>query len=191
MMLVDSSGSRARAIKPNEHTARVNTVHADIDVALVRLALADLPPHSPENQSSISPRIGVVTPYRSQVRLIHRKLREAGLLQDVHVGTVNTVQSLQFEVVIFDTVEAPGLRPFDFTFDAIFDAQGMATEATRKLNVAHTRARYKLIYVAHRDWLHRWQPSNPDNERASQRLLVELVDEAYKSGHVSAAEILG
>jgi len=101
------------------------------------------------------------------------------------------VQSLQFEVVIFDTVEAPGLRPFDFTSDAIFDAQGMAAEATRKLNVAHTRARYKLIYVAHRDWLHRHQPPNPNNMRVLRRLLVELVDEAYKSGHVSAAEILG
>lgn len=191
LMLVDSSRSGARTIKRNEQTARVNTVHADIDVALVRMALADLPPRSSENQFSISPRIGVITPYRSQVHLIRKKLREVRLLQDVHVGTINTVQSLQFEMVIFDTVEAPGLQPFDFTFDAIFDAQGMATEATRLLNVAHTRARYKLIYVAHRDWLHQWQPSSPDNERSSRRLLVELVDEAYKLGHVSATEILG
>lgn len=191
LMLVDSSGSRARTIKPNEHTARVNIVHADIDVALVRLALADLPPRPPENPFSMSLRIGVITPYRSQVHLIRKKLREAGLLQDIHVGTINTVQSLQFEVVIFDTVEVPGLRPFGFTFDAIIDAQGMATEATRKLNVAHTRARYKLIYVAHREWLHRWQPLNPNNERALRRLLVELVDGAHKEGHVSAAEILG
>lgn len=132
------------------------------------------------------------------VNLIRRKLHEAGLLQDVHVGTINTVQSLQFEVVICDVVEAPAdlpfrkpLRPWSFTFDAVVDAQGMATEATRLLNVAHTRARHKLIYVAHRDWLHQHQPDNPNNMRALRRLLVELVDEAYDLGYVSAKEILG
>ena len=195
LMLVDSSGSGACVMKPDKHTARVNTVHVDIDVALVRLALADLPSRLPGSQLTLLPRIGVLTPYRSQANLIRRKLREAKLLQDVHVGTINTVQSLEFEIVIFDVVEAPAdqpwLKPWPFTFDAVVDDRGMVTEATRLLNVAHTRARYKLIYVAHREWLHQHQPRNPQNVRALRRLLVDLVDGAYEAGHVSAEEILG
>ena len=97
--------------KPSLYTtpgmASASTVHAGSNVVPVKLALDDLPLRPPEKQFVMSPRIGVITSYRSQVHLIHRKLREARLLQNVHVGTINTVQSLQFEVVIFDTVEAP------------------------------------------------------------------------------------
>jgi superfamily I DNA and/or RNA helicase len=174
LLLVDSSKSEAKTEKESKKRPRHNKVHAEIVVALVRQVLASLPQREQSDDPSV-PRVAVIAPYRSQVNLISQKLRQAGLSEQVHVGTINTVQSLEFEVVVFDTVEAPGLPPFSFTFDRILDEHNMATEATCRLNVAHTRARYKLIYVAHLDHLLKYQPKNPNNDPAKQRLLVELV----------------
>ncbi len=189
LMLVDSSQSEARAEKESKKRPRHNRVHAEIAVALVWQALASLPRQEPCDDPAV-PRVAVIAPYRSQVNLISQKLREAGLMRDVHVGTINTVQSLEFEVVILDTVEAPGLPPFSFTCDRILDEHNMATEATCRLNVAHTRARYKLIYIAHLDHLLKYQPRNPNNDPGKRCLIVELVKWAGREGSVSAVQIL-
>jgi len=189
LMLVDSSKSEAKTEKESKKRPRHNKVHAEIAVALVRQVLASLPPREPSDDPSV-PRVAVITPYRSQVSLISQKLREARLIQHAHVGTINTVQSLEFECVIFDTVEAPGLRPFPFTYDRILDEHNMATEATRRLNVGHTRARYKLIYIAHLDHLLKYQPKNPTNDPGKQCLLVELVKWAGREKSVSATQVL-
>jgi superfamily I DNA and/or RNA helicase len=74
--------------------------------------------------------IGVVSPFRAQVALIR------GLLQDVPV-TVDTVERFQGgerDIMILSLVRA---ESSDFVFDE------------RRFNVAITRARRKLIFVAH------------------------------------------
>ena len=63
----------------------------------------------------------------------------------VRVGTVHAFQGLEFDGVIFDTMEAPGLPV------APFLRGGWGSEAMRLLNVAVTRARHKLLIIAHRD----------------------------------------
>jgi hypothetical protein len=103
LMLVDSSKSEAKTEKESKKRPRHNKVHAEIAVALVRQVLASLPQGEPPDDPSV-PRVAVIAPYRSQVNLISQKLREAGLSEHVHVGTINTVQSLEFEVVVFDAV---------------------------------------------------------------------------------------
>lgn len=190
LMLVDSSTApESITQKPDELKARVNPYHAEVAVALIPQILATLPPLSPSADPSV-PRIGILVPYRSQTNLILQKLRQAGLAQHVHVGTVFTAQSLEYEVIIFDTVEAPGKDPFWFTLDRILDARNMATFATRLLNVGHTRARYKLIYLAHAEYIRRFGPKNPSRDLKNRRLLVELVNWAHNEGHISSKEVL-
>lgn len=190
LLLVDTTGTEAQCIKPSKIRPRENEYHARLAVALAQQALDSLPPPSPTDDPTV-PRVAVVAPYRSQVQLTQKKLREAKIAPMVHVGTINTVQSLEFPVVIFDTVEAPGIRPWEFTFDRIFDDWQMATEATRKLNVAWTRARYKLIVIAHRKHLRAHLPHHREEDPVNkQRLLVDLVEWAYEQGHVDAGEIL-
>jgi hypothetical protein len=200
LMLVDSSTSpESRIYKPSQNESRVNEHHVDIVVALIPQILATLPERSVKEDPTV-PRIGVLAPYRSQVRLMLRALRKADLAQYVHVGTVNTAQALQFEVILFDTVEAPtrkipgraysNLHPFSFTFDRILDDDHMATGATRLLTVGHGRAKYKLIYIANLDHLRRHQPENPNNEPNKQRLIVELVEWAAKEGSISSLDVL-
>lgn len=201
LLLVDSSQSSESKTskKPNTSEARVNKGHVKIIVALIPQILATLPQRSARQDPS-APRIGILTPYRSQVKLLTEALRKAGLLQEVrvehmspvrelHVGTINTAQALQFDVVVLDTVEAPGFRPIPFIYDRILDDKDRATDATRRLNVAHTRARYKMIYVAHLQHLRNYQPKNQQNSR-NRRLLLELVEWAAQEGRISSLEIV-
>jgi len=190
LMLVDSSSSsQSRTWRGRDDQARVNTHHVQVVVALIPQILATLPERSVREDPTV-PRIGVLAPYRSQIKRLLKALREGGLAQYVHVATINTAQALQFEVVVLDTVEAPGYRPFAFTYDRVLDDQGAATEATRRLNVGHTRARYKLIYLAHLEQLRRYQPSNPDDQPQRRRLLVELAEWAAREGSISSLEVL-
>ncbi|MHB8597175.1 MAG: DEAD/DEAH box helicase [Ktedonobacteraceae bacterium] len=190
LMLVDSSASpESRTRKPGKNESRMNEHHVKVVVALVLQILASLPEQSEAEDSSV-PRIGVLAPYRSQARRLLRALREARLDEHVHVGTINTAQALEFDAVILDTVEAPGLAPFRFTFDRILDERNMATDATRRLNVGHTCARFKLIYLAHLKHLHRYQPENPNDEPHRRRLLVELTSWAAREGVISSLDVL-
>jgi superfamily I DNA and/or RNA helicase len=198
LMLVDSSHAPASQVyKPSENQARINEYHAHLAIALIPQILSTLPARPPTADPSM-PRIGILAPYASQVNLIWQFAHQAGLAEHIHVGTVNSVQALEFEVVIFDTVEAPTRRlpsqrvqnPFHFTFDRVLDRYGVATHATRLLNVAHSRARHKLIYLAHQQHLHRYQPANPKNDPAKQRLLVDLVDWAAREGSLPSATVL-
>jgi ABC-type cobalamin/Fe3+-siderophores transport system ATPase subunit len=191
LLLVDTTGTEARCLKPSRSQPRENEYHACLAVALAQQALASLPPR-PQSDDPTIPRIAIIAPYRSQVQLTQKKLREAKIAHLVHVGTINTVQSLEFPVVIFDTVEAPGIRPWAFTFDAVLNERQMATGATRKLTVAWTRARHKLIVIAHRKHLrdHLPWPHVQDDPAKKQRLLYDLVEWAAREGQMSADELL-
>ena len=190
LMLVDSSTSpESRTRKPSKNESRINEHHVKVVVALVPQVLASLPARSASEDKSV-PRIGVLAPYRSQAKYLLRALREARLDEPVHVGTINTAQALQFEAVILDTVEAPGLAPFSFTMDRILDERNMATDATRRWNVGHTRACHKLIYLANLKHLRRYQPKNPNDEPNKRRLLVELVEWTAREGSISSLDVL-
>jgi predicted nucleic acid-binding Zn-ribbon protein len=175
LMLIDTGDSSESKTEKSALAARTNLYHVKVAIALIPQLLATLPPRLPHMDPAV-PRISILTPYRSQANKMLQALRKANLAQHVHVGTINTAQALQFEVVILDTVEAPGLPPIPFTFDAIMDRKGIATEATRRLNVGHTRARHKLIYIANVEYLRRYQLKNPMSEPGKQRLLMELVN---------------
>jgi len=96
--------------------------------------------------------LSIITPYRAQARLIRNWLddearagKRTHQLDDIAVGTVHSFQGGQADVVIFDIVDGPPRdRP-----GALLQGDG----AMRLGNVALTRARGKLIIIAHRQWL--------------------------------------
>ncbi len=96
--------------------------------------------------------IGIVTPYGAQKIRIRVALQTLGLLHRVHVGTVHSFQSGEYPCIIFDTTEGPGVPIRQFTSNT-WGRDGMPHEATRLLNVAHSRARDKLIYIANVDYI--------------------------------------
>lgn len=99
--------------------------------------------------------IAIITPYRGQVKLIRHwlydEIQTDKRLINVEVGTVHSFQGGEADVVILDIVDGPP-RP---TIGALLrDDTGM-----RLMNVAITRARGKLIIIAHKDWLRGTDPS--------------------------------
>ncbi len=84
-----------------------------------------------------SEHIGVITPYQAQVRLINRMLGHTG----VEINSVDGFQGREKEVIIISFVRANPQHNLGFLQDL------------RRLNVAITRAKRKLIIIAHGETL--------------------------------------
>lgn len=145
VVLYDTSG-RSRTTRP-DGGSRQNLVHVNLVGRLVEEMLASLPHDLWKPEC-----LGVVTPYRPQVRELVAELRRRNVAEWVRVGTVHTFQGLEFVGVIFDTVDAPRIDLSPFTSD------GWGSDAMRLINVAITRARDKLVLVANLDYQLRYAP---------------------------------
>ena len=95
-------------------------------------------------------------------------------------------QGCEFLAVILDLVEAPPADKEDnpviprFTSD-VWGHRGIATPATRLINVAHSRAKAKLIYVANVQY-HR-EHSN------EQHVLMKFINDGIASGRIASHEL--
>jgi DNA replication ATP-dependent helicase Dna2 len=107
--------------------SRRNVAEAEVIAQLVRRYL-EMPGISPSG-------IGVVSPFRAQVALLRKLLAETG----VTIDTVERFQGGERDIMILSLVRA---ESSDFVFDE------------RRFNVAITRARRKLIFVAHPNLFH-------------------------------------
>jgi very-short-patch-repair endonuclease len=101
-------------------------------------------------------KVAIITPYRGQAQLIRRLLDDESRAADsagphrvpmdgIDVGTVHTFQGSEADVVVFDMVDGPP-RPS-------LGILHRGDSGMRLTNVAITRARGKLILIAHKDWL--------------------------------------
>lgn len=124
---VDVAGLGAKRFQDRARMSRFNPVSALCSVALAIEARASFE------------RVVVLTPYRTQARLLASLINDAGL-DGVEVGTIHRYQGSEAPAVIVDLVEATGRaagRPF----------QG--TSGERLLTVGLSRAQGKLVVVGH------------------------------------------
>lgn len=156
-----------------DNGSKHNPYHVLCVVKLVRILLTQQPDLDVER-----PWIGVVTPYSAQKIKIRNALRAAGLLRWVHVGTVHGYQSVEYPCIIFDVVEGRKVPISQFTSN-VWGKDGIASSATRLINVAHSRARDKLIYIANVAYI---------REAAYRRkhLLTKFVNYADECGHLDS-----
>jgi superfamily I DNA and/or RNA helicase len=106
----------------SQRDGRSNLEEANVVVDLVRSFIRD---------SGIRPEsVGVVSPFRAQVVLLRQMLAGSG----VTVDTVERFQGGERDIMVLSFVRSRGTG---FVFD------------DRRLNVAITRARRKLVLVAH------------------------------------------
>ena len=110
---------------------RSNPKEAEVIMGIVRkLILAD----------EIDPRnISIITPYSKQVQILRSELSNNSIyksqMQHIKVGTVDSFQGQETDVVIFSAVRSNQLKELGFLRDS------------RRLNVAITRAKRGLIIV--------------------------------------------
>ena len=84
--------------------------------------------------------IGIITPYRAQVRLYYDKVRKAysnsKFFKNIRIGTIHTFQGSECDIIFFDLVEESPTAVSRLLNDK---------EGERLITVALTRARHKLI----------------------------------------------
>ena len=173
LVLCDTYDASPTVTRPSNGRSRLNYYHALCSIALAKHALVSAPELKQKSERSI----GIVTPYRPQAQLLQRMIKDAGLATQVQASTVHRFQGLEFDVVIFDTVESPGLKPGEF----ISGAEG--SSSMRLINVAVTRPKQKLFIVANHHHIQQELPKNSTLHLA--------VKEASKSAVIHSLDIVG
>jgi superfamily I DNA and/or RNA helicase len=88
-------------------------------------------------------KIGIITPYRAQARLINKIAKDWQILDSLSVNTIYTFQGGEQQIIIFDTTEGEGLKTAPMLDDTKQDS-----DALKVLNVAITRAKDKFYCIA-------------------------------------------
>jgi len=120
--------------------SRVNPVHAILSVGLAEKLL-----------EQGCPKVAIVTPYRSQARLVSSFLHDHPLGDRLRAATVHRLQGFESEAVIVDLVDAPEMRGASRLTGKDRDT------ARRLLNVALSRAKGKLLVLIPETFLRRTQ----------------------------------
>ncbi len=89
-------------------------------------------------------RIGIITPYAAQARLINKIAKDWGILDRIRTSTVHRFQGGEESIIIFDTVEGSGTK-----VAPMLDDKKPDSDARRLLNVAITRAKNRFYFIGH------------------------------------------
>ncbi len=142
VFLIDTSGFDAR--NETKEETRMNIKHAQIISYIVGRIQADT-------------TVGILTPYRGQRRIIKQvlenleKSKENVANLDVAVNTIHSFQGQERDVIILDLCDAPPVPPH-FLNEKKHRALPML------LNVALSRAKKRLMIIAHADTFRKHLP---------------------------------
>lgn len=114
---------------------RFNIYHALVSASLAKKLLQEVGEEL---------KIGIISPYRAQARLISKIIDDWGFTNKVRIDTIHRFQGGEEDVIIFDCVEGPGLKTNWSMLDESHNSQ-----ADLLLNVALTRAKKKVYLVAY------------------------------------------
>ena len=118
-------------------------------------------------------KIGIVTPYAAQARLINHIAKDWGL-GNLHIGPIHRFQGGEEDVVIFDTVEATGTQ-----VAPMLDGTRADSDADLLLNVAISRAESKFYLIGHVS--HLFSELNPHSSLARMIRYLEQNGEVRQS----------
>lgn len=129
---------------------RTNPLHAAI---IHRLLTVDMAGELAARGTTTGNSVAVLAPYRAQVALIRRTLGKDLRGQAVQVATAHAFQGQEVGTVILDLTDA---RPERLT--SFMRATQPGDDGSRLLNVAVSRARYRVIVIADVAWLQKQAP---------------------------------
>jgi len=115
--------------------SRFNLYNALLCATLAKRVVQNIP----------SVRIGILTPYGPQARLINKIAKDWGLLEQLRISTIHSFQGGEEKVIIFDTTEGMGLK----VAPMLDEFRKPDSDARLVLNVALTRAEHRIYLVAH------------------------------------------
>jgi len=173
LVIIDTSDIHRWSGKQPGTLSRFNFYSANLAVELAGMAAAGLPAPQEDERP-----IGIVTPYAAQRRLLMRQVQAMKLTKWVTAGTVHTFQGSEADLIIFDSVLD---EPY---WSSRLTNPDRLNEVLRDLNVAVTRAKYKLVFIGSSEWLN--QHARPAS--ALGHLWAFLKD---KADLASAFELVG
>ncbi|WTZ28352.1 DNA2/NAM7 family helicase [Microbispora sp. NBC_01389] len=138
LVVVDTSGMKARTARRQGAFSRYNLMHAQLAAALV------------SGVSEQARDIALISPFAPQARLLESLLPEAHL-DEWAASTVHRFQGGERDIVVYDTVDSGrGVS----RLHRWFTEGDTGSEGARLLNVAASRARDHLVVVGALDRLH-------------------------------------
>lgn len=135
---VDTAGCGYDEVHNPETLSTSNPGEADLALRHLSQLLSLLPKPDPEALNA-SPSIGVISPYKDQVKLLRREANETKALwpwlKRISIDTVDGFQGQERDVIYISMVRSNPEGVIGFLGD------------TRRMNVALTRARKKLVVI--------------------------------------------
>lgn len=129
-------------VRPTEDDAsdKVNTAEADTIARILRYVYYTIPHFDPDTSA------GVIVPYRNQITTVRRAIERMGIepLTNIAIDTVERYQGSQRDCIVYGFTVRKRYQ-LDFLSENSFTENGHTID--RKLNVAMTRARKRLIMV--------------------------------------------
>jgi superfamily I DNA and/or RNA helicase len=121
-------------------------------------------------KNGLKVRVGIVTPYREQARLISRMLEDVGIDPTrVVASTVHRFQGSEKDYIIFDLVEGEPLEPGKLT-----EGTFKNSEAGKLITVAISRAMGKFILVGNSEYI--------KNKFSSNDAVPQLLEKIIQNG---------
>ena len=108
------------------------------------------------NKSDPEFSIGYCVPFKGQAKLL-RAITSKDLLENISAGTVHSFQGDEKDIIIYDTVEAISNN---FSLGPFLTATHKWSEGAKLLNVAISRAKEHLIFIADLATLDKKLPNN-------------------------------
>lgn len=144
---IDTS-EETEVVEISEHRTKTGSISNADEARLVIHTLRDyIEMISPQKIESERIDFGIITPYRGQARLLRRLLKMQHyfrkLKRHITVGTVDGFQGQERDVIVISLVRSNAEGQIGFLRDL------------RRMNVAMTRARMKLIIVGNAETLNR------------------------------------
>jgi ATP-dependent RNA/DNA helicase IGHMBP2 len=135
---IDTSGCAYAEVTMAEGQSTANPEEADL---LLQHLLNLLKDYSPEEHPEHPLKIGVISPYRAQINYLRDEVEHQPLLADLlakrqlSIGTVDSFQGQERDIIYISMVRSNDVGEIGFLSDI------------RRMNVAMTRARRKLVIV--------------------------------------------
>ena len=121
-----------------------------VNVSEARIVASELKKIIEEYGADFNPdkTVGVIVPYRNQISMIRREIEALAIpeLLKISIDTVERYQGSQRDVIIYSTTVTHRYQ-LDFLCANTFEEDGLVID--RKLNVALTRARSRMIITGH------------------------------------------
>ena len=159
LILLDTTNLNPWSMTHDESRSRINLIHAELAVYMAKEAI-----------NNGFTKIGIITPYRAQARILAKRVEDANLRKFVEVATVHRFQGREKEVIIFDVSDSKPYHPSQLV--CVKKSEGNQSE--RLLNVAISRAQDKLIMIGNLNYL--------SNELGPEELLPKIVGDCKENG---------